>query len=97
MRDHSIVCSPEQEAEWLSMWGGVKPVKSEGLVPGCVGKPWDCPTGYFTVNVPILEEDKEMVVHNLCIQMSWYTLESLCRNQGDWAACGVTGMWREWL
>ena len=23
MRDLSIVCSPEQEAKWLSLWGGV--------------------------------------------------------------------------
>ena len=80
------------------MWGGVKPDESEELVPGGVGKLWDCPAGYFTVGVPMLQKDGEMVVHNLCIQISWYTLESL-RSQRDWAACGVimTGMGREWM
>ena len=48
MRDLNIVCSPEQEAKYLSMWGGVKPDESEELVPGSVGKLWDCLAGYFT-------------------------------------------------
>ena len=98
MRDLSIACSPEQEAEWLHMWGGVEPDMSEELVPGCVGKLWDCPAGYFTVGVPMLRADREMVVHNLCIQMSWYTLESLQEPERlAGAAYGVTGMWREWM
>ena len=29
MRDLGIVCSPEQEARYLSLWGGVKPAMSE--------------------------------------------------------------------
>ena len=77
MRDLDIACNPEKEAKWLDMWGGVKPDVSEELVPRCVGKLWDCLAGYFTVIVPMLRADREMVVHNLCIQISWYTLESL--------------------
>ena len=50
---------------------------SEELGPGGEIKLWDCLAGYFTVGVPMLKADREMVVHNLCIQMSWYTLESL--------------------
>ena len=38
MRDRSIVCSPEQEAGYLSLWGGVKPDESEELVPGSAAK-----------------------------------------------------------
>ena len=77
------------------MRGGVKPEVSEELAPGSVGKLWDCPAGYFTVGVPMMQKDGEMVVHNLCIQMSWYTLESLQeperlgRLRGDWYAEGV--------
>ena len=95
MRDLSIVCNPEQEAKWLSLWGGVKPEVSEELVPGSAAKLWDCPAGYFTVGVPMMQKDGEMVVHNLCIQMSWYTLESLQEPErlgclrGDWYVDGV--------
>ena len=42
IRDLSIVCSSEKEAKWLSMWGGVKPEESKELIPGSVGKLWDC-------------------------------------------------------
>ena len=54
MRDLSIVCSPKQEAKWLSLWGGVKPALSEELTPGSAAKLWDCPPGYFTVGVPVM-------------------------------------------
>ena len=43
MRDLSIVCSPEQEAKRLSLWGGVKPGVSEEPTPGSAGKLWDSP------------------------------------------------------
>ena len=77
MRDLSIVRNPEQEAKHLSLWGGVKPAVSEKPTPGSAARLWDCPAGYFTVGVPTRQKEGVMVVHNLCIQMSWWTLESL--------------------
>ena len=70
MRYLSIVCSPEQEARYLSLWGGVKPAVSEEPPPGSASKLWDCPAGHFTVGVPMRQKEGVMVVHNLCIQMS---------------------------
>ena len=58
MRDLNIACSPEQEATYLSLRGGVKPDMSEELGPGGEVKLWDCPTGYFTVGVPMLKADR---------------------------------------
>ena len=49
----------------------------------------------------MLKADREMVVHNLCIQMSWYTLESLQEPErlgclrGDWYVEGVDVRKRE--
>ena len=82
---------------------------SEEPTPESAGKPWDCPAGYFTVGVPMWQKDGEMVVHNLCIHMSWWTLESLQepeklgRLRGDWFVEGVdvrkreeTQSWGNW-
>ena len=101
MRDLSIPHSPEQEAGYLSLWGGVKPGVSEEPTPGSAAKLWDCPPGYFTVGVPVMQTDRTMVVHNLCIQMSWWTLESLQEPErlgclkGDWFVEGVDVRKRE--
>jgi hypothetical protein len=95
MRDLNIVCSPEQEAKRLSLSGGVKPGVSEEPTPWSAAKLWDCPPGYFTVGVPMRQKEGAMVVHNLCIKMSWWTLESLQELKklgclrGDWYVEGV--------
>ena len=67
-RGLNVACSPEQEAKYPGLWGGVKPDMSEELGPIDEVKLWDCPAGYFTVGVPMLWADREEVVHNLCIQ-----------------------------
>ena len=83
------------------MWGGVKPAVSEEPTPGSAAKLWDCPAGYFTVGVPMRQKEGVMVVHNLCIQMSWWTLESLQEPEklgclrGDWYVEGVDVRKRE--
>ena len=56
-RDLSIVCSPEQEARYLSLRGGVKPAMSEEPTSGSAAKLWDCPVGYFTLGVPMRQKD----------------------------------------
>ena len=50
---------------------------SEELGPGNGIEYWDCPAEYFIVGVPMLMADRKEVVHNLCVQMSWHTLESV--------------------
>ena len=61
MMDLSIVCSPEKEATWLSLWGGVKPAVSEEPTSGSATKLWNCPAGYFTVGVPMRQTEGVMV------------------------------------
>ena len=51
-----IVCSSEQEAKYLGLWGVVKPEVSEELVSGSAGKLWDCPAGYSTVGVQMMQK-----------------------------------------
>ena len=95
--------SDEEKAQWLEMWGGVEPVGSEELGPGQGIQFWDCPAGYFTVGVPMLMADRREVVHNLCVQMSWQTLESVEEPEklgclaGDWYVEGVDVRKREEL
>ena len=67
----------QKKAQWLEMWGGAEPVGSEELGPGNGIEYWDCPAEYFIVGVPMLMADRKEVVHNLCVQMSWHTLESV--------------------
>ena len=73
------------------------------LGPGNVAKFWDCPAGYFTVGVPMPLADRREMVHNLCVQMSWYTLESPDEPQrmgflsDDWYVEGVDVREREEL
>ena len=55
----------------------MEPKGSMGLRAGSGGLFLDCPAGYFTVGVPMLMADRKEVVHNLCMQMSWYTLDTL--------------------
>ena len=43
----------------------------------------------------LLGDGKE-VVHNLCIEMSWWTLESLQEPEKLWRV-GASGGWREWV
>ena len=49
----------------------------------------------------MMQKNGEMVVHNLCIHMSWYTLESLQEPErlsclrGDWYVEGVDVRKRE--
>ena len=88
--------SAEEEAQLLELWGGVRPDGSEEIGPGQGIEFWDCPAGYFTVGVPMLMADRREVVHNLCVQMSWQTLESVEEPEklgylaGDWfvEGCG---------
>ena len=91
----------QKEAEWLEMWGGVKPEGSGELGPGQGIQYWDCPAQYFTVGVPMLMADRREVVHNLCVQMTWHTLESVEEPErlgcvsGDWYVAGVDVRKRE--
>ena len=99
MRDLDQSCSKERKAQW----DGAEPEMSEELGPGNGAKFWDCPAGYFIVGVPMLLANRREVVHNLCVQMSWYTLESLEEPQrmgflsGDWYVEGVDVRKREEL
>ena len=77
MHDMIIGITKEQEERIMELWGGDKPEVSEELGPGKGGHVWNSPAGYFTVGVPMLMVDRKVVVHNLCLQMEWYTLESL--------------------
>ena len=49
---------------------------SEDHGPGNGVRYWDCPTEYFTIGVNTLRADRQEVVHNLCVQLTWWTLES---------------------
>ena len=95
MENLNIGQTEEQKAEMHQLWGGVEPEGSEELGPGNGVELWDRPTGYFTVGVPILMAGRKEVVHNLCLQMSWYTLVSLEEPErvgglrGDWFVEGV--------
>lgn len=77
----------EQE---LARWNGTVPVGCEETGPGGGGRYWDAPGGYITVAVPMLMADREEVIHNLCVQVTWFTLESsrlpedLGYLSGDW-------------
>ena len=77
----------EQE---LEQWNGTVPVGCEETGPGNGGRYWDAPGGYFTVAVPMLMADREEVMYNLCVQVTWHTLEStrlpedLGYLSGDW-------------
>ena len=95
--------SAVEEAQLLELWGGVRPDGSEEIGPGQGIEFWDCPAGYFTVGVPMLMADRREVVHNLCVQMSWQTLESVEEPEklgylaGDWFVEGVDVRKREEL
>ena len=77
MRNLGVGSTQEQKAQWLQLWGEVEPEGSEELGPGEGVLLWDCPAEYFTVGVPMLMPDRQEVVHNLCVQMNWHTLESV--------------------
>ena len=91
----------QKKAQWLEMWGGAEPMGSEELGPGNGIEYWDCPAEYFTVGVPMLMADRKEVVHNLCVQMSWHTLELVEEPErlgcvsGDWYVEGVDVRKRE--
>ena len=94
----------EKDAEHLKLWGGVRPGYSDDSGPGGadeVTQLWDCPAGYFTVGVPMLMGDGREVVHNLCIEMSWWTLETTQEPEklgclrGEWRIPGVDVRKRE--
>ena len=94
----------EKDAENLKLWGGVRPGYSDDSGPGGaddVTQLWDCPAGYFTVGVPMLMGDGREVVHNLCIEMSWWTLETTQEPEklgclrGVWKITGVDVRKRE--
>ena len=105
LQQDSTTCnrSAEEKAQMLERWGGVRPDGSEELGPGQGVQFWDCPAGYFTVGVPMLMADRREVVHNLCVQMSWQTLESVEEPEklgflaGDWYVEGVDVRKREEL
>ena len=83
-----------RDAEHLKLWGGVQPAYSDDSGPGGaddVTQLWDCPAGYFTVGVPMLMGDGREVVHNLCIEMSWWTLETT--QEPEKLGC-LRGVWR---
>ena len=94
----------EKDAEHLKLWGGVKPGYSVESGPGGVDgvtQLWDCPAEYFTVGVPMKQGDGVEVVHNLCVSMSWCTLETLREPErlgclsGDWRIEGIDVRKRE--
>ena len=103
MKDLDYGCSQEKKAQMMELWGGAEPEMSEELGPGGGVQFWDCPAGYFIVGVPMLMADRREVVHNLCVQMSWYTPESLEEPErmdclsGDWYIEGVDVRKREEL
>ena len=91
-------------AEHQELWGGEQPGYSEESGPGGddgVTQLWDCPAEYFTVGVPMVQGDGVVVVHNLCVSMSWCTLETLREPErlgnlrGDWRLEGVDVRKRE--
>ena len=76
MRDITGDWTPEQEAAIKELWGGAMPMGSEDHGPGNGARYWDCPAEYFTIGVNMLMADRQEVVHNLCVQLTWWTLES---------------------
>ena len=76
MRDITGDWTPEQETAIKELWGGTLPRESEDHGPGNDVRYWDCSAGYFTIGVPTLMTDGEALVHNLCVQLTWWTLES---------------------
>ena len=76
MRDITRDWTPEQETAIKELWGGALPVGSEDHGPGNGARYWDCPAEYFTIGVNTLMADRQEVVHNLCVQLTWWTLES---------------------
>ena len=68
---------------------------------GGVTQLWDCPADYFTVGVPMVQKEGVKVVYNLCIAMSWWTLETLREPEhlgclrGEWKVEGVDVRKRE--
>ena len=72
MKDLGMGCSQNQKTQMLGQWGGVEPEMSEEMGPGNGAQFSDCLAGSFTVGVPMLLADRREVVHNLCMQMSWY-------------------------
>jgi len=76
MRDITGDWTPEQETAIKELWGGAMPMGSEDHGPGNGVRYWDCPAEYFTIGVPMLMADREEVLHNLCVQLTWWTLES---------------------
>ena len=103
---HLNFTNAEVDAEHLRLWGGVKPGYSDDSRPGGndgVTELWDCPAQYFTVGVPMVQEDGVVVVYNLCVSMSWCTLETLSVPErlgclsGDWRLEGLDVRKREEL
>ena len=103
---HLNFTDAEVDAEHLRLWGGVKPGYSDDSRPGGndgVTELWDCPAQYFTVGVPMVQEDGVVVVYNLCVSMSWCTLETLSVPErlgclsGDWRLEGLDVRKREEL
>ena len=92
-----------EAAEHQKLWGGEEPGYSEESGPredDGVTRLWDCPAEYFTVGVPMVQDGVE-VVHNLCVSMSWCTLETLREPErlgclrGDWRIEGTDVRKRE--
>jgi hypothetical protein len=76
MRDITGDWSPAQRAAIDVLWGGAMPKGPEDHCPGNGVRYWDCPAEYFTIGVNMLMADRQEVVHNLCMQLTWWTLES---------------------
>ena len=76
MRDITGDWTPAQQASIKELWGGAMPMGSEDHGPGNGVRYWDCPAEYFTIGVNMLMADRQEVVHNLCVQLTWWTLES---------------------
>ena len=92
-----------EAADHQKLWGGEEPGHSEESGPredDGVTRLWDCPAEYFTVGVPMVQDGVE-VVHNLCVSMSWCTLETLREPErlgclrGDWRIEGTDVRKRE--
>ena len=75
MRDITADWTPEQETKIKELWGGALPVGSEDHGPGNGVRYWDCPAEYFIIGVPMLMADREEVVHNLCVQLTWWIMD----------------------
>ena len=74
MRDITGDWTPTQQAAIKELWDGAMPKGSEDQGPGNGVRYWDCPAEYFIIGVSMLRADREEVVHNLCVQLIWWTI-----------------------